>query len=352
VRRGHPGSSVLLALAAAALFGAATPASKALLRELSSFQLAGLLYLGAALGVLPAALRAAGRRRLWPADRRNALRLCGAIGCGGILGPVLLLLGLRLASAASVALWLNFEMVATAVLGRLLFHDHLGRYGWLAVCGTVCAGALLSVSEGAAGLPAALLVAAACMCWGLDNHLTALIDGILPSQSTLWKGLVAGSVNLLIGAAARSHGASLAAVGVALVVGALSYGASIALYITAAQGIGATRAQMLFASAPFFGAALAVGTLGEPISGGQTLAAAVFVVSVALLFRDQHAHAHAHEAMAHAHIHAHDDGHHAHGHPDEPVPGQHAHWHEHERLAHAHPHWPDLHHRHAHQEAE
>tara|TARA_R110000850_G_scaffold273358_1_gene409653 strand:- start:194 stop:373 length:180 start_codon:yes stop_codon:yes gene_type:complete len=35
--------------------------------------------------------------------------------------------------------------------------------------------------------------------WGIDNHLTANIDGIIPSQSTFWKGLVAGLVNLSIG---------------------------------------------------------------------------------------------------------------------------------------------------------
>ncbi len=44
---------VLLALAAAALFGAATPVSKLLLGSISPFQLAGLLYWGAAAGVLP-----------------------------------------------------------------------------------------------------------------------------------------------------------------------------------------------------------------------------------------------------------------------------------------------------------
>ena len=46
-----------------------------------------------------------------------------------------------------------------------------------------------------------------------------------------------------------------------LLVGTLAYGASIALYITAAQQLGATRAQMVFATAPFFGAGLSVLTL-------------------------------------------------------------------------------------------
>jgi len=52
---------LLIALLSAALFGAATPASKGLLTDLSAFHVAGLLYLGAALGVVPVA----GLRRVW-----------------------------------------------------------------------------------------------------------------------------------------------------------------------------------------------------------------------------------------------------------------------------------------------
>jgi len=111
---------VALALLSAALFGSATPASKYLLHDLSPFALAGLLYLGAAIAVAPRALPG----RTWRLDRRNAARLGGAVLFGGALGPVFLLLGLRLASAASDSMWLNLEMVATAVLGALLFRDH------------------------------------------------------------------------------------------------------------------------------------------------------------------------------------------------------------------------------------
>ena len=46
-------SPMVVALLAAMLFGAAAPTSKPLLTSISPFQLAGLLYLGAALGVFP-----------------------------------------------------------------------------------------------------------------------------------------------------------------------------------------------------------------------------------------------------------------------------------------------------------
>lgn len=341
------GFPVALALLSAALFGAATPASKLLLHDLSPFTLAGLLYLGAALAVARRALRSGGAWR--NLDRRNALRLGGAVLFGGGLGPVLLLVGLRLASAASVSMWLNMEMVATAVLGAVVFRDHLGRVGWAGVAGVVLAGVLLSYEEGAAGPRAGLFVAAACVCWGLDNHLTALIDGITPTQSTLCKGLAAGAVNLAIGLLLEPFRAGAATVALATLVGCASYGASIALYITAAQQMGATRAQMAFASAPLFGVVLAATALREPISGGQIGAAGVLVVSLVLLFRDRHSHEHVHEVTAHAHMHRHDDGHHTHAHAGLLPSTRHSHWHAHERIVHSHAHWPDLHHRHGHE---
>ncbi len=113
-------TSILMALLSAILFGAATPASKLLLEGFTPFQLAGLLYFGAAIAVAPSALKNGGFALPRRDDRQNLFRLFGAILFGGILGPVALLFGLRLAEAASVSLWLNLELVATAVLEQRL----------------------------------------------------------------------------------------------------------------------------------------------------------------------------------------------------------------------------------------
>lgn len=183
---------IFLAILSAFFFGSATPVGKMLLESLPPFLLAGLFYAGAALGVLPFCLKAPDILKLRHLGRKNQWRLWGAIVFGGVCGPVLLLFGLRIASAASVAMWLSLELAATAVLGYFLFRDHLGPYGWLGVIGTIVASGMLSWHEGRIGLQALLLVGGACLCWGLDNHLTALIDDITPAQSTFWKGLAAG----------------------------------------------------------------------------------------------------------------------------------------------------------------
>ncbi len=337
-----------MALLAAALFGAATPASKWLLDALTPFQLAGLLYLGGGLGVIPATWREGGPRLPPRADHRNRVRLGAAIVMGGILGPILLLTGLHLASAASVSLWLNLELAATAVLGTIFFRDHLGPVGWLGALLSLTASVLLSLAAGAAGLGAGSLVLLACLCWGLDNHLTALIDSITPSQIAFWKGIVAGSVNLAAGLALAPLNAGVLILSAALLVGACSYGASIVLYVASAQRLGATRAQIVFSSAPFIGIALSATVLREPLSVIHLASAALFIGAITLLLLERHVHVHVHETLGHEHVHSHEDGHHNHNHAGLPVAACHAHRHEHERMVHAHKHWPDLFHRHKH----
>lgn len=340
---------IIIALISAVLFGASTPIGKALLASLPPFQLAGLLYLGAALGVLPFSMKECNALRLQKMGRKNLLRLSGAIIMGGVIGPVLLLYGLQMASSASVAMWLNLELAATAILGCILFKDHLGFYGWVGVTGTILASMILSWNEGSIGAYALLLVACASICWGLDNHLTALIDNITPTQSTFWKGLIAGSVNLLISFFIESITGGFWLIAGAVMVGVFSYGFSISLYIWSAQNLGATRSQMIFASAPFFGVILSVVLLGESLSGVQLGAALLLVLSMLILFRDQHGHHHMHEVMNHNHSHRHNDQHHTHTHKMHQENSYHGHWHSHDSRSHTHPHWPDVHHRHDHE---
>ena len=43
-----------------------------------------------------------------------------------------------------------------------------------------------------------LLIAGACLCWGVDNNLTRKLSSADPVQIAMLKGLVAGSVNLAL----------------------------------------------------------------------------------------------------------------------------------------------------------
>ena len=340
-------TAILQCLAAAALFGLSTPASKLLLGSVPPVSLAGLLYLGAAVATFPAAARQRGNLRR--VDRRNLLWLAGAVVFGGVLGPVLLLWGLSRAPAASVALWLNLETVATGLLAWAWFKEHLGAHTLAAMALVIGASVLLAAPfDPQIGL-AALLVTLACVCWGLDNNFTALIDRLSPTQTTFAKGLVAGGINLGLGLLlAGDPIPPPAPFAGALALGGLSYGASLVLYISGAQQVGATRSQLIFATAPFWGVVLSWLWLDAAILGVQLAALGVMLVAVWLLNTERHAHVHTHGRLTHTHAHRHDDVHHDHDHPDVPAGARHTHEHTHEPVTHTHPHAPDLHHRHEH----
>jgi drug/metabolite transporter (DMT)-like permease len=347
--RALPAGPAIWCLASAALFGAAAPFTKPIVASVDPFALAGLLYLGAALGVLPFAARSLRLRNL--TTRRNVLLVLGATLSGGVVGPVLLLLALNAASATSLSLWLTFEPVATALIAWLLFREVLQARIWTAVALVVAASALLTDLK-PAGLLAAALAASACACWGLDNNLVARIDDISPAAITLAKGLVAGATNLAIGVLIKGATLSGGTGGRALIIGGVCYGLSIALFVAGAQQLGAVRAQLLFALAPFMGAALSWALLGEVPTGATGVAVVLMIAAAFLAATARHEHEHEHEPIVHSHLHRHDDGHHDHDHEagDAPArPGSwHLHEHAHSRLRHAHPHVSDVHHAHPH----
>src|SRR3954451_18418562 len=92
----HFWPGVPMAIAAAALFGFSTPLAKMLLGAVDPWLLAGVLYLGSGAGLL-AAQR--GRELLGlevseaPLRRAALLSLAAVRVAGGVVGPVLLLLG-------------------------------------------------------------------------------------------------------------------------------------------------------------------------------------------------------------------------------------------------------------------
>jgi hypothetical protein len=131
-------------------------------------------------------------------------------------------------------------------------------------------------------------------------------------------------------------------------VGVVGYGASLALFVLALRDLGTARTGPYFSTAPFFGAAAAVLTLGEPLTAQLLIAAALMGAGVWLHITEHHEHVHVHEAMTHEHTHSHDEHHqHEHGHLD-PAGEPHTHWHRHAIVEHAHAHTPDAHHRHRH----
>jgi drug/metabolite transporter (DMT)-like permease len=334
---------------AAVLFGATTPAASQLAAELGAFLLAGLLYLGAGLASIPSLRHGLPSKRSVAKSWRG---LATAVVLGGAVGPVLLAAGLLHTPAATASLLLNLELVFTAVLAALVFREHLGRP---VVFGTACVvtgGVLLGWSGDADLRWGALLIAAACLCWAVDNCVTAGLDEFAPAHITLVKGFIAGTANLVLGLVA-GDGQRLEpdVVLAALAIGAVGYGLSITFWVQGARDLGAARAQLVFSTAPFVGAIVSWVFFDEPVLAVQLLALGLAAIGIAAVTRSDHGHRHEHAAAEHDHEHRHDDEHHSGPeHSGGLAAVRHQHPHEHRPTIHTHPHVPDVHHRHQHRE--
>lgn len=342
----------LLALSSAILFGVSPVFCKLLIGEMPPPLLAGLLYLGSGLG-LQVVLLLQGRNSLGELrqlSNRHRVNLVGAIASGGVVAPICLAYGIKFGAASEVSLLLNLETVATTVIAWLVFKEYIGPYLWSGKV-LILIGACLVVLGGEGGVEfskSGLLVVLACIFWGIDNNLTREVDELSSAVLASVKGLSAGTFSVLLALVFAAAGtASSGQVLGALVVGALSYGLSLVLFVEALRTIGAARTATFFAVGPFFGTLLSVALLGERPSFAYWVATSLMLAGIFLLYREGHRHAHTHEELSHSHSHRHDE-HHVHEHAEDPPAEPHEHYHVHPPITHSHVHWPDLHHRHHH----
>ena len=348
----HRWPGIPLAVGSAVLFGMSTPIAKALQRDIAPTLLAGLLYLGSGLGLLVVmlvrrtlriTLEAPVRREEWP-------WLLAIILTGGVLGPLLLMAGLSVTPASSASLLLNLEGVLTLGIAWMVFRENVDLRVGLGAAAIVLAAGLLSWTGRADGATwGSGAIVGACLAWAIDNNLTRKLSTADPIQLATIKGLVAGSLNVMIAMALGSSWPRAGTIASAAAVGFAGYGISLVCFILALRHLGTARTSAYFSFAPFLGASISILAFAEPLTPRFLVAGGLMASGLYLHLAERHEHLHVHEPMAHEHRHVHDAHHqHAHG-PNDPPGEPHTHWHEHERLVHSHPHYPDIHHRHDHE---
>jgi drug/metabolite transporter (DMT)-like permease len=273
--------------ASAALFGVSTPLSKALLPDIPPLMLAGLLYLGAGVGLT---VVAGLRKRPWPVFKKpDALRLACIAVVGGFIAPVLLLFGLTRVSGIAGSLLMNLESVFTIALATWLFGEQLRRWEWIGASVILLGATVLAYQPGDANADVlgAVAIAAACLGWAVDNNLTRQISSYDPLAIVQVKGFTAGAGNVLLALLTTHQTVAGSALGVALLVGFVCYGVSIVFDVYALRYLGAAREAAIFATAPFIGAAAAVPILGDRISISLIIAS-LLMASGLIMFRVTH----------------------------------------------------------------
>ncbi|MDO4719855.1 MAG: EamA family transporter [Peptostreptococcaceae bacterium] len=342
--------ATLFAMMAAALYAVNVPLSKLLLRKVSPVMMAAFLYLGAGIGMM--ATLAVKKRRGTQIERltKKELPYTLAMILLDIAAPILLMLGIMRTNAANVSLLNNFEIVVTSLIALLVFREKISRRLWISISLISLASAILTF-EGKGSFVfnrGSMLVLGACICWGFENNCTKMISNKSSEEIVVIKGCFSGLGALLTAFFMGEILPSLLAVAGALVLGFVSYGLSINLYIKAQKDLGAAKTSAYYSIAPFLGVLFSILLIGERPLLNFYIALCIMVATTFLMIKDsiglQHNHLHAH---IHSHAHPHGDWIHTHEHLHE-----HSHWHIHgDEESHEHGHdEEEEHHGHVHED--
>lgn len=258
----HSKRGIACAILAAAFYALNSPLSKLLLQQVSATMMAAFLYLGAGLGMLllQATQRASGRISRELRLTRRELPYTVAMVVLDIAAPIALMVGISRTSAANASLLNNFEIVATALIARALFHEAISRTLMAGIALVTLSTILLSAQDiSSFSLSAgSLFVLLACTCWGLENNCTRQLSGKNPLEIVTIKGIFSGLGSLGIALFIGEPLPALRYILPALCLGFVAYGLSIAFYIYAQRELGAAKTSAYYAVAPFIGVTLSL----------------------------------------------------------------------------------------------
>ncbi len=316
----HKRLAVCFALAAAALYAVNVPFSKLLMAWVSPAMLAGFLYVGAGvgMGIWMCLKKAAGKPQPRELLKKADLPYTIAMVVLDIAAPIFLMYGIQRTNAANVSLLNNFEIVATSLIALLIFKEKISGKLWAAIVLVVVSGVILGF-EGAEGFvinSGSLLVLAACLCWGIENNCTRSISDKSSEQIVVVKGLGSGIGGLIVALVTGETFPPVLHMGLTMLLGFVSYGLSINLYIRAQKDLGAAKTSAFYSVAPFLGVGFSFLLIGEKPGVQFYLALGVMVLGTVLMVRDTlgdekmlpgytHSHAHRHGETIHTHAHRH-----------------------------------------------
>ena len=311
------------AILAAVFFAVNVPVSKVLLREVGPTTMAALLYLGAGVGIGMLSLFSRNsRKKSEPLSKKDLPYVIGMIVLD-IAAPIFLMLGISYGSSANASLLGNFEIVATTLIALFIFREAVSKRLWAAIALITLSSILLSF-EGTDSFRfsyGSLFVLLATVCWGFENNCTRNIASKSTYEIVVLKGIFSGLGSLLIAFIMRETMPGTGYAVVALLLGFVSYGLSIFLYVRAQRVLGAAKTSAYYAVAPFVGAFLSFVFLKEQLSWKYLTALAVMIAGSALVVVDtlirQHAHqhvhtfTHTHDGSTHTHtvVHTHEHNH-------------------------------------------
>lgn len=268
--------AIFYAILAAALYALNAPISKLLLGQIPSTMMAGLLYLGAGIGMF--VMEKITKNKQEQPLTKKELPFTIAMVVLDIAAPIFLMIGLTKCSAANASLLNNFEIVATSLIALFIFREIISKRLWLAIVLVTISSILLSF-EDMSSLEfswGSLFVLLACVCWGFENNCTRMLSSKNPAQIVIIKGFGSGCGALILSLIIGERYFHIGYILLALLLGFIAYGLSIYFYIYAQRDLGAAKTSTYYAISPFIGAALSLIIFREQPS-------AIFIIALVIM---------------------------------------------------------------------
>lgn len=333
--------AALSAFLAAALYAINIPFSKLLLEKIGAVMMASLLYLGAGLGMLVYSRieHLVGRGGKIDKLSRKELPYTVMMVLLDVAAPILLMMGLSITNASNASLLNNFEIVATSLVAFIIFKEKISLRLLVAIVLVTISSVILSFEGGDAFRfnKGSLLVLLATLCWGFENNATRMISTKDSKEIVIIKGIFSGFFSLILALLIGERLPGPEYILYSLVLGFISYGMSINLYILAQKSLGAAKTSCYYALNPFLGSILGMLLLREKADLQFIVAITLMLVATLFMVRDTVLLVHTHEHV-HVHSHEHRHGSLVHTHEHQHV---HTHYHSHMRNGDEHEHGPE-----------
>ena len=281
-------NAVIYAIAAAVFYALNVPCSKLLLDKVSPTFMAGLLYLGAGIGV--GIMYLFHHKKEQPAERLSKPDLPYTVGMVALdtIAPILLMIGVKLGTSANASLLGNFEIVATTLIALLIFKEKVSGKLWTAIGFITLSSIILSFGgrDSFSFSIGSLFVLGATVCWGLENNCTRKISDKSTYQIVTIKGLCSGIGSIVVSLTTGEMNFAAKFIPLALLLGFVAYGLSIFTYIRAQKYLGAAKTSAFYAFAPFIGVLFSVVLLNEKITLQYIVAFLVMIAGTILVVYD------------------------------------------------------------------
>ena len=278
--------AVFSAVLAAILYAICIPCAKVLGNYIQNAMLGAFLYLGAGFGLLFSSPFV--RNKKVKSLSKKEIPYTVAMVLLDISAIVLLMYGISLTTSSNVSLLANFELVATALAAFFIFKEQISKKLLFGIILITLASIILSY-EGEGSFVfniGSVMVILSCICWGLENNCTKAISSKDTRQITIIKGLFSGLGSIIIALLTGEKFPQINFMFISLLLGFVSYGVSVCLYIYSQRYLGAAKTGALYSIAPFVSVFLSLFILNERPHTQFYIALLIMISATILVIKD------------------------------------------------------------------